>query len=52
MPDFAFLDLGPLVDGDMELVLVEQRPAESERNRVSVYFLQSSPGPSSGRRRI
>jgi len=45
MSAFEFLDPGPLIDGDLELVLVEQRPADPARNRVPAYgFRMRLPG--------
>lgn len=37
MAEFEFLDPGPLVDGDLELVLAEQRPADPAKNRTPAY---------------
>lgn len=40
---FEFLDPGPLVNGDLELVLEEQRPAEPARGYVPVYRFRMAP---------
>ena len=37
MKDFAFLNPGVLVDGDVELILVETVPGDPEKNWVPVY---------------
>ncbi len=43
--EFAFLDPGRLVDGDLELVLVERMPADPLRGRVPQYeFEMRRPG--------
>ncbi len=45
MPEFAFLDPGPLVDGNLALVLVEQHPADPAKNRAPAYsFRMQLPG--------
>ncbi len=38
--DFVFLDPGRLVDKDLELVLVEKRPEDPERERVPAYVFE------------
>lgn len=43
---FRFLHPGRLVDGDLELILVEKRPADSSRGYVPSYeFAMRSVGP-------
>ena len=37
MAEFEFLDPGPLIDGDLELVLAEQTPADPSRNWAPAY---------------
>ncbi len=45
MPEFEFLDPGPLIDGDLELVLAEKRPGDAARNYVPAYhFRMRLPG--------
>ncbi len=45
MVEFEFLDPGPLIDGDLELVLTEQTPADPARNWAPAYaFRMRLPG--------
>ncbi len=45
MAEFEFLDPGPLIDGDLELVLAEQTPADPSRNWAPAYaFRMRLPG--------
>lgn len=45
MQEFVFLDPGPLVDGDLALVLVEQHPADPVKNWAPAYtFRMRLPG--------
>ncbi len=45
MAEFAFLDPGPLIDGDLELVLAEQTPADPSWNWAPAYaFRMRLPG--------
>lgn len=45
MAEFEFLDPGPLIDGDLALVLTEQTPADPSRNWAPAYtFRMQLPG--------
>ena len=41
--DFEFLDPGQLVDGDLELILAEKRPANPAKGFVPVYVFHMRP---------
>lgn len=42
---FTFLEPGPLIDGDLVLVVAERHPPEPERGRVPAYlFNMTNPG--------